>query len=315
MSGGVVVENDVGIIELDPGEFGYIETISSDPMYIDDSYGTVLFAKADDKKSEPKSELVAQSESEQDGLVQEVVIETVDDADNILATADIVAPTETITNAIAAPRVGSSSAIADMIGDKMTFDPNKSTLLGEQTVGTNSDINVSWGRWDVGTEVTVTDSNGISTVHTVDGAPAYWMSASDFDPTAYSAKTGLVTMYAVGGTLSDGSNVGADAGVSMLDVNFSSDTIDYVSIDVKDGASTYMSAYSTTSTYTIDTQTGNFSGNFDAVDYFPGPTNSTSGSFSGSLVGDSTAATVGYQLYADDVTQGDKFTEGVVIFE
>jgi len=44
MDGGITVTNDSGAVSLDPGEYGYVQSVTSEPVYLDSAPGDLLFA-------------------------------------------------------------------------------------------------------------------------------------------------------------------------------------------------------------------------------------------------------------------------------
>ncbi|MDH5230912.1 MAG: FecR family protein [Gammaproteobacteria bacterium] len=287
MSGGVAVENDVGVMDLDPGQYGVIETIDSEPVYLDEAPGAILFASIANTS-------VAVTETDE---------VTTTDSSTTVALGE-----ESITTAGHLSK--SVMAYSNSLNQTKTAE-SITTNVNSITQGSYDALGVTWGHWEVDSSeaTTVALSDGSMISDTIESGS--WVSSDQ--AVIELPSSGTFSYGLVGGTAATDTEMGITSG--NLTATFgSAPTVDAdITVGYLNGSATQWDAHATSLDISKD---GQFSGSFNTVNDNSSLTYDNNGTIAGAFVGDNAnGAIISYNLHGTDMSTNPVDINGVGVFE
>ena len=331
LSGGVILTNDRGSVNIDPGEYGHVGGATSDPTLLNSAPNDLLFVKADSTgnqvaANDSGSARQSDSVSANDGST----VASADDSGSDVnasfdkqgtdsATGDTVDFTSTArladpatSTTVVMASAGSTGAAVDDTASLSTDGSGSLTGFdlqlndGSQVsvavnnansaldTGSDSATGISWGRWS-GADATLTDSSGGTTTTDLSSASLHWIAGPAAQDTVTLPTSGTVNYAFVGGTsptVMDNTTGLSEGTATLSTANL---TVDFSAQSVD--ASVGISGVGNDGTWTGSAtgmnlnSDGTYSSTTASVSIGGIPSAATSGTMSGGLVGPADSAT------------------------
>ncbi|NNC97979.1 MAG: FecR domain-containing protein [Gammaproteobacteria bacterium] len=312
-SGGVVLSNSAGTLDIDPGQAGFAANANTAPVLTSASVDTASSDEAGDAQ-------LGKSASDEDGNT--INLETGEDLN---PPAENEVP-QGIPGRVAATISGDAQQSAPAGGNLFVnensapteFTTNTATYSGGTTTsnsqGFDANTGLYWGRWSNGSAVVTDASTGSSSETDLNSSSAHWVyTTNQVTPTV--PLSGKANFNLVGNTNpTDNHGNSGVLGSASLSADFTSQTVD-ADVNLAINEQTWDASAQDVA---LDGDAASFEGDFDSVRITDQATNTTSdgsgelsGFFTGDENGDVSGAGMAYSL-SDDA---DTTVEGTAAFE
>jgi len=311
-SGGVVLNNNGGSLDIDPGQTGFVASMSAAPVMVGAANASTT---SSNQAGDPSIEKTADNEA---GEV--VSLETGNELVQPVPPADPMGTPGRVAVAVngqveqsgttnANLTIDSNNALESMTTSENTYAEG-STRSANQ--GFDPDTGLYWGRWGNGTAV-VSNSAGSSDVN-LDSSDAHWIyTTNQITPTV--PLTGEADFNLVGNT-NPTDNMGNSGvlGSASLSADFDNQTVDAdVNLTIND-----QTWDAQADDVALDGEAATFAGDFDDVAITDNSTQTEtdgSGSLEGFLTGDENNDVSGAAMSYSLSDNADTTVEGTVAFE